>query len=105
MVERIQAKNGRKPRTFFKEWREHRLLTQEQLAGRLETTKATISRIESGKSQYNADYLQALADALSCEVPDFFRHPDEPTLDDLLRNQPAEKRRQAIAVVKTLLAS
>jgi transcriptional regulator with XRE-family HTH domain len=38
-------------------------LTQDDLAERLETSKASISRIESGQQAYTQDFLEACADA------------------------------------------
>jgi transcriptional regulator with XRE-family HTH domain len=55
--------SGRR-RTFIKQWREYRELTQDQLAERLETSKASISRIESGQQAYTQDFLEACAEAL-----------------------------------------
>jgi transcriptional regulator with XRE-family HTH domain len=65
MSQRIgyQAKRIRR-RTFIKQWREHRELTQEDLAERLETSKASISRIEAGQQAYTQDFLEACAEAL-----------------------------------------
>lgn len=50
--------------TFIKQWREYRNLSQDALAERLETSKASISRIESGEQAYTQDFLEACADAL-----------------------------------------
>jgi transcriptional regulator with XRE-family HTH domain len=50
--------------TFIKQWREYRDLTQDELAERLETSKASISRIENGEQAYTQDFLEACADAL-----------------------------------------
>jgi transcriptional regulator with XRE-family HTH domain len=65
MSQRIgyQPKRTRR-RTFIKQWREYRELTQDQLAERLETSKASISRIESGQQAYTQDFLEACAEAL-----------------------------------------
>lgn len=51
-------------RTFLRQWREYRGLTQDDLAARLETSKASISRIELGQQAYTQDFLEACADAL-----------------------------------------
>lgn len=51
-------------RTFIAEWREFRKLSQERLAELLDTTKATISRIENRKIGYSQDFLEACADML-----------------------------------------
>jgi transcriptional regulator with XRE-family HTH domain len=55
-------------RTFIRAWREFRNLTQEQLADRLNTTKANISRVETGTQGYTQDFLEACAEALSTDV-------------------------------------
>lgn len=65
----MSARIGYKPkrkrlRTFIKQWREYRNLTQDALAERLETSKASISRIEAGDQAYTQDFLEACADAL-----------------------------------------
>lgn len=74
----FQKKRTRR-RTFFKEWRLHRGLSQEQLAERLETSVASISRIESGAQPYTQDVLEALAEALSTDPASLImRNPDDP---------------------------
>lgn len=66
-------------RTFFRQWREFRGLTQEQLAGRLETSVASISRIEKGTQPYTQDVLEALAEALMTDPASLImRNPEEP---------------------------
>jgi transcriptional regulator with XRE-family HTH domain len=65
----MSARIGYRPkrkrlRTFIKQWREYRNLTQDALAERLETSKASISRIEAGDQAYTQDFLEACADAL-----------------------------------------
>ena len=82
-------------RTYIREWREHRGLTQEQLAGRLETSVASISRIESGTQPYTQDTLEALADALQTDVASLLmRNPkDEEAIWSLWeRAKPGERR-------------
>lgn len=103
MVTRIGPKSGRPFRMFFKEWREHRGLTQEQVAERLDTTKATVSRMESGKVQYNRGYVEALADALQVEPEQLFHHPDRPSIDALLQKASPEDRARVLSVVEALL--
>ena len=51
-------------KNFFREWREFRGLTQEQLAERITRTKATVSRIETGDIGYTREFLEAAADVL-----------------------------------------
>lgn len=97
---RIYSK--RPPRLFLAEWREAKGLTQEALAGRLETTNATISRWERGERRPDLDAQAALAEALGVELIDLFRHPDTPSADALLRDQPPEIREQAIKLIQAI---
>lgn len=74
----FQPKRARR-RTFFKEWRVHRGLSQEQLASRLETSVASISRIENGTQPYTQDVLEALAEALLTDPASLLmRNPEDP---------------------------
>lgn len=92
-------------RHFIREWRQHRGLTQEMLADRLETTKANISRIENRKQGYTQDFLEACAEALGTEASSLItRDPTDPEGIWSIWNQakPGE-RRQIIEIAKTLL--
>src|SRR5262249_11249311 len=51
MPHRIGFNKNRRPH-FFKQWRTKRGLSQERLAERLETSVASVSRVESGKQPY-----------------------------------------------------
>lgn len=66
MSQRIKG-SARQVGHFIAEWREHRGLTQDQLAERLGTTKASISRIENGKQPYSQPFLEACADRLATD--------------------------------------
>lgn len=57
----------RRRRNFVRQWRKFRGLTQEQLADRLHTTKANISRIENLRQGYTWDFLEACAEVLGTE--------------------------------------
>jgi transcriptional regulator with XRE-family HTH domain len=102
----FQKKRARR-RTFFKEWRVHRGLSQEQLADRLETSVASISRIESGTQPYTQDVLEALAEALMTDPASLImRNPDEPEAMWSIWDQAKKGERQLIeelarSVVKT----
>jgi transcriptional regulator with XRE-family HTH domain len=85
------------------EWREHRGLTQQQLADRLETNHENISRWENHQRPIGEMVQLALAEALNIEPGDLWRHPDTPSADELLRNAPPAVRAQAIAVVQALI--
>ena len=51
-------------RTYIKEWREYRQLSQEALGERLDTSGSMISRIENNETPYTQDTLEAIAEAL-----------------------------------------
>jgi transcriptional regulator with XRE-family HTH domain len=88
MPARIYAK--RQPHLYLAEWREKANLTQQQLADRLETSDVTISRWETNKRRPSMDAQEAIAEALGIEAVDLRRHPDQPSADALLRDQPPE---------------
>lgn len=90
-------------RLFIAEWREHRKLTQQQLAQRLGTTHTTISRWEQRKRQPDLNAQAAIAEALGIEPFDLRRHPDQPSADALLRGQPTEVQEQAIRLIRALV--
>ena len=90
----------RKPaRVFLREWLEHRNLTAEQLAGRMETSKSVVSKLMNGQQRYNQDWLERIAYALDCEVPELYRPPMAPTANELLARMPPETRETAINVL------
>lgn len=103
MVTRIGPKGGKPYRIYFREWREKRDLTQEQVAERLGTTKATVSRMETGKVQYNRGYVEALAFALAIEPDQLFRDPEQPSADALLQRATPEQRARVLSVIEALL--
>jgi transcriptional regulator with XRE-family HTH domain len=94
------------PGHYIQEWRRYRNLTQEGLAGRLESTAATISRIEGGKQNYTQPMLEAIADALQCEPADLLRPPPvDPILAEaakLLDRIPDDRIEEAVMFLKVL---
>lgn len=81
MVVRIgQNRDSAPRRTFFKEWREFRRLSQDELAARLGTNKSAVSKMELGRNRYNQSSLEAWADALGCEPHELISRA--PTDDD-----------------------
>ena len=102
--------NRPRPRrkTFLKEWREYRHLTQEQAAERLDITQATLSRIERGLHPYSQDFLEKAAEAYHCEPQDLLmRNPSDKgavwSITDNLRKATKAEREQIAAVVDALL--
>ncbi|ASJ58963.1 XRE family transcriptional regulator [Sinorhizobium meliloti] len=110
MVTRIGPK---KPfRHFLKEWRVAKGLTQQQLADRLPvgedgkpTGKDQISRWERNERDMTMSVQAALAEALGFgEDPGkLFHDPEQPSIDDLLRSAPPERRRDIFVVVEAML--
>lgn len=103
MVARLKANKAKPRRIFFREWREKHGLTQEQLAEAMGTTKATVSRIESGRSQYNRAYIEELAAVLAIDVTALYFHPDQPSADALLNPLSPARRQHAISVLEALV--
>jgi transcriptional regulator with XRE-family HTH domain len=95
-------------RTFLKEWREYRSLTQEQAAERIGVTQATLSRVERGVTPYDQDLLERIAFAYLCEPADLLmRNPlDRDAVwsitDNLRKADPVELERAA-AMIDLLL--
>ena len=87
---------------YIAEWRENRGLSQEALGNRLGTSDVTISRWETGKRQPDLKAQAAVAEALQIDVFDLRRHPDTPSADALLRDQPQEIQEQAIKLIRAI---
>ena len=94
---------SRKPiRFYLAEWREHRHLGQDALAERMDTTKATVSKLENGQMQMTGRWMAAAADALGIDPEDLLHHPDRPTPNELLRNASEDQRRLAVDMLKVI---
>lgn len=89
-------------RLFIAEWREDKGLTQQQLADRLGTSDVTVSRWETRARQPDNNAQEAIAEALGIEPTDLRRHPDQPSADALLRDQPPEVVAQAIKLIQAI---
>ena len=92
-------------RTFIRNWRTHRNLTLAQLAQRIGTTHATLSRIERGLQPYNQPLLEALAEALQTDPASLLmRNPDDPEgIWSVWENAKEGQRRQIVEIAKTLV--
>lgn len=104
MGTRRKTDSGGRVGHYVREWRKHRGLTQEQLAGRLGVAVSTVSQLENGKQGYSQATLEALADALRCEPWQLLSV--DPTKEgevvDLMRLINDRNRDQAIRVLKAL---
>jgi transcriptional regulator with XRE-family HTH domain len=107
MARRFFNRTGQRRPHFIKEWREYRGLKQPQLAERIGVTKATISRVENGETDYTQSLLEVLADALGCEPADLIvRNPMDPDAPwSIWETLKPSERRQAIEVIKAIKRS
>jgi len=55
-------------RTFIREWRQHRHLTLEQLAARMDMTASHFSMLERGLRGYRQETLEVIAEALQTDA-------------------------------------
>lgn len=101
-------------KTYIREWRKERGLSLRRLAARMETepgvelvSHAQIARIETGEQPYSQTIIEAIADALDVTVPMLLEmNPKaEGEVVDLLRHLDAAKRKQALAILRALMAS
>lgn len=92
-------------RHYVREWRKYRGLTQERLAERTPFTHGAISQLETGRTSYTQEMLEALAVALDCSPGDLLNvNPlKEGEVVDLMRLlNKAENREMAIRVLKSM---
>ena len=91
--------------TFIRQWREHRGLTLEQLAARIGTTHASLSRVERGLQPYNQPLLEAVANALQTDAASLLmRNPADPDgIWSIWDKAKSGERRQIVEIAKTLL--
>lgn len=91
-----------KRRTFIREWRKHRGLTQERLAERIGVTPGALSQLERGDVGYTQPMLEALALELKCEPADLITRPPGAAKGLLLvwDEIPASERPRALEVLR-----
>lgn len=107
MPHRVRNKSRPRAKHFVREWRQHRKLTQQQLADAIGTTPATISRIEKGGMPYIQDTLEPIAVALRTTPAALIsRRPGENDQDLWLLLQQADEgqRSKITAIVRRLIA-
>ncbi|MBN9534837.1 MAG: helix-turn-helix transcriptional regulator [Alphaproteobacteria bacterium] len=90
-------------RTFIADWRSYRNLTQDDLAERVDTTQATISRLETGHHPYSQKMLEDIAKVLECKPEDLLmrRPTDGDPIHVIWENIPIEDRAQATQILET----
>ncbi len=106
MVARIGLKNAKPVQTYFKEWREWKGWTQQELADRMEIAKQTVSRVESGARDWGKGYLEAFSHVIGCpNVTDPITRPPtaEVSLDEIMLQASPEKKKQILDFVEFVL--
>src|SRR5262249_41170017 len=69
---------------FFREWRKHAGLRQEQVAARIGKDRTTISRLENGEIGYTQEHLELLAPVYGTKPGVLVERPPSDRDDDLL---------------------
>lgn len=95
-------------RYFFREWRQHRRLTQTQAGERVDKDQSTLSRIENGESPFDQDFLEKAAEAYQCEPADLLmRNPKDEdavwSIFDNLKTATLEEKKQVVRIVGAAL--
>ena len=103
-VFRMTKHNRRFRQIHLRAWRDFRGLSQETLAARVNSTAATISRLENGRQPYTQPLLEALAEALDCNPADIIMRPPgaSTSLDRAIEGLSDAQRRQAEAIIRAL---
>lgn len=96
----------RKIRFYFKEWRKHRHLTQDELAAKVGVSASSISQLETGKQGFTDTTLIALSEALQCSPGDLLSiNPSNKDLsiDRKIANLPQKQIEQVQSFVDFLI--
>lgn len=91
---------------FLQAWREHREMTQEQLAEKVGTTASMISMLEAGERGLSAKWLRRLAPALDT-TPGHLLDSDPHVMDsdiiDIWMRADQRQRRQLADIAKAIV--
>ncbi len=91
-------------RTFIRQWREHRGLTLEQLADRVDMTPSYLSMFERGMRGYTQNTLEAIAEALQTDAASLLMR--DPTKDDAIwsvwEEAKSGERKMILDIAKTI---
>lgn len=105
------AKQRRQLRkTFLREWRKYRRLSQERAAERLDIERSHLSRIERGQIPYSQGLLEAAAEAYACEPWDLLnvdpnKEREVVDISDMLRTATPEERAEILGYARGRLKS
>ena len=95
-VERIRQRSGYKGPLYLIEHMEAKGVSDEQLAGRLDVDRVTVTRYCNGTRRPNPERIAQIEDALGIGDGDLFkppqpkRAPDRPSLDEATKEWPTE---------------
>jgi transcriptional regulator with XRE-family HTH domain len=92
-------------KTFIREWRKYRGISQEVLAEDAGMTAGNLSQLENGNISYTQDSLERLAAALDCDPVDLLtRDPkDGDEIYALAKGATPAQRKQIADLAKVLL--
>jgi len=81
MAERYKFEGARELPVFFEQWRLSKDWTQQELADRMDTSKQTVSRIETGAREWGKGYIEAFGHVVGCHPLAPLLSPPRPDLD------------------------
>lgn len=90
-------------RTFIKQWRNHRGLTLERLADRIDMTQSHLSMLENGKRGYTQETLELIAHALQTDAASLLiRNPEDDGIWSIWDNAKPAERKMIVEIAKTI---
>lgn len=106
----VKRPKRRRQRTYLREWRKYRNMTQEQVAALIGYHHSNLLRVELGKTQFTQDLLEKLAEVYRCTPADLLsRDPEADTYSDVapivrrIASATPAQREQISAVIAALL--
>lgn len=110
MPPRIGSNHLRPRRTYFREWREFRGFTQDEVLARLDAlgvpfSKPSMSRLENARQPYSEPILLALSEVYRCEPSDLIgRDPSwGESLDAMVAQAAQPDRTRIVSLVQAYL--
>jgi transcriptional regulator with XRE-family HTH domain len=104
MPRKKQKRTTQRPAHYLREWREHRKMTQEQLALAIGTNASVISLLEDGKRRLSDKWLNRLAPALKTSRGAILDHDPDKVSTSILEIWdaiPDSAKPQAIDILQT----
>lgn len=81
---------------------EKRGLNQAQIAGRMDTEQAAISKLLRSKQQLTDTWMLGFAEALDIEVADIFRDPNAPTQNEILEGLTYDQKETVTQLISVM---